>query len=82
MSAKSGFQFAFQILPTIIFFSAVMAVLYYLGIMQIVIKFMAKFVKRAWERAGPRPCLYRRTSSLAEWGAPDDSAVSTQYDTL
>ena len=52
LSAKSGFQFAFQILPTIIFFSAVMAVLYYLGIMQIVIKFMAKFVKRAMGTSG------------------------------
>ncbi|MBV71067.1 MAG: NupC/NupG family nucleoside CNT transporter [Myxococcales bacterium] len=52
LSAKSGFQFAFQILPTIIFFSAVMAVLYYLGLMQIIISFMAKFVKKAMGTSG------------------------------
>ncbi|QLB20413.1 nucleoside transporter NupC [Vespertiliibacter pulmonis] len=34
----SGFIFAFRVLPTIIFFSALISVLYYLGIMQIVIK--------------------------------------------
>ncbi|MCA1032585.1 NupC/NupG family nucleoside CNT transporter [Bacillus timonensis] len=35
-----GFIFAFQVLPVIIFFSAMISVLYYLGIMQIVIKFI------------------------------------------
>lgn len=34
----SGFIFAFKVLPMIIFFGALMSVLYYLGIMQIVIK--------------------------------------------
>ena len=33
-----GFLLAFQALPTIIFFSALMAVLYYLGIMQLIIR--------------------------------------------
>lgn len=33
-----GFIFAFQVLPTIIFFSALTSVLYYLGIIQIVVK--------------------------------------------
>lgn len=36
-----GFFFAFQVLPTIIFFSAVMSVLYHLGIMQRVVQAMA-----------------------------------------
>ena len=49
---KSGFQFAFQILPTIIFFSAFMAVLYYLGIMQIVITLLAKVFRRALGTSG------------------------------
>jgi concentrative nucleoside transporter, CNT family len=35
-----GFIFAFQVLPVVIFFSALISVLYYLGIMQIVIKFL------------------------------------------
>lgn len=37
-----GFIFAFRVLPTIIFFSSLMAVLYYFGIMQVVVVAMAK----------------------------------------
>jgi len=36
-----GFIFAFQVLPTIIFFAALMAVLYHLGVMQKVVQGMA-----------------------------------------
>src|SRR5262249_37420247 len=36
-----GFSFAFQVLPTIIFISAFFAVLYYFGIMQVIIKVFA-----------------------------------------
>ncbi len=35
-----GFIFAFRVLPVIIFFSSLIAVLYYLGIMQVVIKLL------------------------------------------
>ncbi len=41
---KSGWIFAFMVLPTIIFMSSLMSVLYYLGIMQKVIKFFAKIM--------------------------------------
>ncbi|MDZ7386118.1 MAG: NupC/NupG family nucleoside CNT transporter [candidate division KSB1 bacterium] len=40
-----GVQFAFSVLPTIIFFSAVMAILYYLGVMQAVVVMMARFMR-------------------------------------
>ncbi len=40
-----GFQFAFKVLPTIIFFGGFMGVLYYLGIMQKVIEAMARFMR-------------------------------------
>jgi CNT family concentrative nucleoside transporter len=40
-----GFQFAFKVLPTIIFFGGFMSVLYYLGIMQRVIESMAHFMR-------------------------------------
>jgi CNT family concentrative nucleoside transporter len=40
-----GFQFAFKVLPTIIFFGGFMGVLYYLGLMQIVIESLARFMK-------------------------------------
>ena len=36
-----GFIFAFQVLPTIIFFAAFMGVLYHLGVMQAIVKAMA-----------------------------------------
>jgi len=36
-----GFLFAFQILPTLIFFSSLMAVLYHLGVMQMIVRVMA-----------------------------------------
>ncbi|WP_078409593.1 NupC/NupG family nucleoside CNT transporter [Priestia abyssalis] len=39
-SQPTGFIFAFNVLTIIIFFSSLIAVLYYLGIMQIVIKFI------------------------------------------
>ncbi|MBD3386857.1 NupC/NupG family nucleoside CNT transporter [candidate division KSB1 bacterium] len=47
-----GFQFAFSVLPTIIFFSAVMSIFYYLGIMQVLIKVMAKFMKWTMRTSG------------------------------
>lgn len=37
-----GFIFALQVLPTIIFFSALMSILYYLGVMQKIISVLAK----------------------------------------
>ena len=40
-----GFQFAFKVLPTIVFFGGFMAVLYYLGIMQRVIEAIARFMR-------------------------------------
>ena len=40
-----GFQFAFKVLPTIIFFGGFMSVLYYLGIMQKVIVALSRFMR-------------------------------------
>lgn len=42
-----GFIFAFQVLPTVIFFSALISVLYYLGIMQWVIKILGGGLQKA-----------------------------------
>lgn len=39
---KVGFVFATMVLPTILFMSSLMSVLYHLGIMQMIIKFVAK----------------------------------------
>lgn len=40
-SATMGYIFAFKVLPTIVFFSAFTSLLYYLGILQIVVKSLA-----------------------------------------
>jgi CNT family concentrative nucleoside transporter len=40
-----GFLFAFKVLPTIVFFGGFMALLYHLGVMQIVIENMARFMR-------------------------------------
>ncbi|MCL1058339.1 NupC/NupG family nucleoside CNT transporter [Shewanella gelidimarina] len=42
-----GFVFAIRVLPVIIFFSSLIAVLYYLGIMQMVIKFIGGGLQKA-----------------------------------
>ena len=47
-----GFFFAFQILPTIIFFSAFMAILYHFGIMQIVVKYIARAMQKTMGTSG------------------------------
>lgn len=49
---KVGSVFALQILPTIIFFSAFMSVLYYLGIMQFIIKIITKVIAKALGTSG------------------------------
>lgn len=41
---NAGFVFAFYVLPTIVFMAAFFAVLYYLGVMQLIIKGVAKFM--------------------------------------
>jgi len=47
-----GFIFAVRVLPTIIFVSSIMAVLYYLGIMQKVVLFFAKIMARLMGTSG------------------------------
>lgn len=51
-SSSTGFIFALQILPTIIFVSAIMSVLYYYGIMQVVIKYLGAGVKKLLGTSG------------------------------
>ena len=51
-SGSMGFFFVFQVLPTIIFFSSLMAVLYYLGFMQKVVQGMAWVMARLMGTSG------------------------------
>ncbi|MDO9511352.1 MAG: nucleoside transporter C-terminal domain-containing protein [Bacteroidales bacterium] len=47
-----GFIFAFQVLPTILFFSALTSLLFYLGIIQVVVKGLAWLMAKAMKISG------------------------------
>ena len=47
-----GFIFAFQVLPTIIFFASLMAVLYHFGVMQMVVRAMAWAITKVMRVSG------------------------------
>ena len=49
---KYGFIFAFQVLPTIIFFAALMGVLYHLGVMQWIVRIMALAITKVMRVSG------------------------------
>ena len=48
-----GFIFAFRVLPTIIFFSGLISVLYYLGVMNIVIRGIGGFLQKILKTSRP-----------------------------
>ncbi len=50
--AQLGFIFAFQVLPTIIFFSSLMAVLYHVGVMQLLVRAVAVVMFRTMKTSG------------------------------
>ncbi|KGQ18674.1 Nucleoside permease NupC [Lysobacter dokdonensis DS-58] len=51
-TSKFGFIFAFQVLPTIIFFASLMGVLYHLGVMQAVVRGMAWAITKVMRVSG------------------------------
>ena len=51
-TSKFGFIFAFQVLPTIIFFAALMGVLYHLGVMQAIVRVMAWAITKVMRVSG------------------------------
>jgi CNT family concentrative nucleoside transporter len=51
-TARAGAYFAFNVLPTIIFFSSLMTVLYHLGVMQIVVRGFAWIMQRSMGTSG------------------------------
>ena len=51
-NSSIGYIFAFQVLPTIIFFSALISIGYYLGILQKVVLFFAKIMAKLMDTSG------------------------------
>ena len=52
VGAQYGVIFAFQVLPTIIFIAALFAILYYFGVMQIVVRMFAVLMHRVMKASG------------------------------
>ena len=65
-----GFIFLFQVLPTIIFFSALTSVLFYLGIIQIVVKGMAMILTRLMGISGAESLSVAGNIFLGQTEAP------------
>lgn len=65
-----GFIFAFQVLPTIIFFSALTSVLFYLGIIQKVVKVMAMLLTKVLGISGAESLSVAGNIFLGQTEAP------------
>ncbi len=65
-----GFQFAFRVLPIIIFFSAFMAVLYYMGVMQRVVQLFAWVMSRLMKTSGAESLSCSANIFLGQTEAP------------
>ncbi|MBX3131875.1 MAG: hypothetical protein KF689_00640 [Gemmatimonadaceae bacterium] len=70
MVAQTGAYFAFNVLPTIIFFSALMSVLYYLGVMQMVVKGLAWVMQKTLKTSGPETLSASGNIFLGQTEAP------------
>lgn len=65
-----GFIFLFQVLPTIIFFSALTSVLFYIGVIQIVVKGMAWVLTKLMGISGPESLSVAGNIFLGQTEAP------------
>jgi CNT family concentrative nucleoside transporter len=65
-----GFYFAFQVLPTIIFIAAFFAVLYHFGVMQFIIKQVAKLMTRVMGASGAESLNVAASIFMGQTEAP------------
>jgi CNT family concentrative nucleoside transporter len=68
--AQTGAFFAFNVLPTIIFFSSLMTVLYYLGVMQLVVKGIAWVMQKTLRTSGAETLSAAGNIFLGQTEAP------------
>jgi CNT family concentrative nucleoside transporter len=69
-SETYGFIFAFEVLPTIIFFSALMSLLFYLGIVQKIVFGAAWLLKKALGMSGPESLAVAGNVFLGQTESP------------
>ena len=68
--ANTGAFFAFSVLPTIIFVSSLMSVLYYLGVMQSIVKGIAWVMQRTLGTSGAETLSASGNIFLGQTEAP------------
>ena len=69
-SPEFGVQFAFQVLPIVIFIASLFSVLYYFGVMQIVIGVMAKVMRRTMGGSGAESTNVAASIFMGQTEAP------------
>ncbi len=63
-------NFAFSVLPTVIFFSALMAVLYHIGFMQRIIRIVAMIMQKTMKTSGPETTSISANIFVGQTEAP------------
>jgi len=68
--ARYGVIFAFQVLPTIIFIAALFAILYYFGVMQVVVRLFAVMMRRVMRASGAESLNVAASIFMGQTEAP------------
>jgi concentrative nucleoside transporter, CNT family len=68
--ARYGVMFAFQVLPTIIFIAALFAILYYFGVMQLVVRAFAVGMRRVMKASGAESLNVAASIFMGQTEAP------------
>jgi concentrative nucleoside transporter, CNT family len=68
--AQYGVIFAFQVLPTIIFIAALFAILYYFGVMQLVVRLFAIVMRRVMRASGAESLNVAASIFMGQTEAP------------
>jgi CNT family concentrative nucleoside transporter len=68
--ARYGVIFAFQVLPTIIFIAALFAILYYFGVMQVIVRMFAIVMRRAMKASGAESLNVAASIFMGQTEAP------------
>ena len=68
--ARYGVVFAFQVLPTIIFIAALFAILYYFGVMQVVVRLFAVMMRRVMRASGAESLNVAASIFMGQTEAP------------
>jgi len=68
--ARYGVIFAFQVLPTIIFIAALFAILYYFGVMQVVVRLFAIMMRRVMRASGAESLNVAASIFMGQTEAP------------